>query len=113
MEPIMSRTLQSAHISNHSPTMLAKGPAVTVTKVGFINPTNGARLAGVLFEPKEQPADERRPAVVTVGPMFAVKEQASSVYARRMAQLGYVTLAFDHSSFGESEGEPRLNEDPF
>jgi len=109
----MSRTSQSAHISNHSRTMLAKGPAVTVTKVGFVNPTNGARLAGLLFEPAGQSAQGRRPGVVAVGPMFAVKEQASSVYARRMAQLGYVALAFDHSSFGESEGEPRLNEDPF
>lgn len=109
----MSRSSQSDHISNHSPLMLAKGPAVTVAKVGFVNPTNGARLAGLLFEPNGQPSAERLPAVVAVGPMFSVKEQAASVYARRMAQLGYVAIAFDHSSFGESEGEPRLNEDPF
>ncbi|HXJ23059.1 MAG TPA: alpha/beta hydrolase [Polyangia bacterium] len=84
-----------------------------VTKVSFVNPASHARLAGLLFEPKSEPASERRPGIVVVGPMFSVKEQASSVYARRMAQLGYVALAFDHTSFGESEGEPRLNEDPF
>lgn len=93
--------------------MLAKGPSVNVTKVGFVNPTNGVRLAGLLFEPDGQPANGPRSGIVTVGPMFAVKEQASSVYARRMAQLGYVAIAFDHSSFGDSEGEPRFNEDPF
>ncbi len=110
----MSRKPSSGHVSNHSPTMLARGPAVTVTTVGFVNPTNNARLAGLLFEPAGQlPNSGRRPGVVAVGPMFAVKEQAASVYARRMAQLGYVAIAFDHSSFGDSEGEPRLNEDPF
>jgi fermentation-respiration switch protein FrsA (DUF1100 family) len=93
--------------------MLAKGPPVRVTKVSFVNPASHARLAGLLFEPESELAAERRPGVVVVGPMFSVKEQASSVYARRMAQLGYVALAFDHTSFGESEGEPRLNEDPF
>jgi fermentation-respiration switch protein FrsA (DUF1100 family) len=100
-------------VSNHSAEWIAKGPAVKVTRVNFVNPASQARLAGLLFEPERELATERRPGVVVVGPMFSVKEQASSVYARRMAQLGYVALAFDHTSFGESEGEPRLNEDPF
>lgn len=99
--------------SNHSPQWVAKGSAVNVTRVNFTNPVSHVRLAGLLFEPASEPTTERRPGVVVVGPMFAVKEQASSVYARRMAQLGYVALAFDHTSFGESEGQPRLNEDPF
>jgi hypothetical protein len=100
-------------LSNHSPAALANGPSVTRTKVSFINPASGAQLAGVLFEPETARSAERRPAVVVVGPMFSVKEQAASVYARRLAQLGYVAIAFDHTSFGESEGQPRLNEDPF
>jgi fermentation-respiration switch protein FrsA (DUF1100 family) len=100
-------------MSNHSPEWIEKGPAVKVTKVIFVNPVSHARLAGLLFEPESEFATERRPGVVVVGPMFAVKEQAPSVYARRMAQIGYVAIAFDHTSFGESEGEPRLNEDPF
>ncbi len=100
-------------MSNHSPEWKAKGPAVKVTKVSFVNPASHARLAGLLFEPESERAAARRPGVVVVGPMFSVKEQAASVYARRMAELGYVAIAFDHTSFGESEGEPRLNEDPF
>lgn len=98
-------------VSNHSPAMTGS-PSVKVTKVSFLNPVNQARLAGLLFEPARATA-ERRAGVVVVGPMFSVKEQAASVYARRMAELGYVAIAFDHTSFGESEGEPRLNEDPF
>lgn len=97
--------------SNHSPSM-AKSPSVKVTKVSFLNPVSQAQLAGLLFEPARSIA-ERRAGIVVVGPMFSVKEQAASVYARRMAELGYVAVAFDHTSFGESEGQPRLNEDPF
>jgi len=109
----MFRRITPATLSNHSPDVLARGPALDVSQVSFVNPASRARLSGLLFEPKGLPPGERRPGIVVVGPMFAVKEQAASVYARRMAQLGYVALVFDHTSFGESEGEPRLNEDPF
>lgn len=44
--------------------------------------------------------------------MLSVKEQAQSIYAGRLAQEGYVTLVFDYSYFGESEGEPRQLEEP-
>jgi hypothetical protein len=36
-----------------------------------------------------------------------VKEQAQSVYAKRLTEAGYVTMVFDGTYFGESEGTPR------
>jgi hypothetical protein len=39
--------------------------------------------------------------------------QVPTIYAERLAELGYAALAFDHSSYGESEGGPRSDEDPF
>ena len=44
--------------------------------------------------------------------MLSIKEQAQSVYAERLTEAGYVTLVFDGSYFGESEGMPRFQELP-
>jgi fermentation-respiration switch protein FrsA (DUF1100 family) len=51
-------------------------------------------------------------ALVFAGPMTSVKEQATGNYAVAMAARGFVTLAFDHRHFGESEGAPRQYEHP-
>jgi hypothetical protein len=41
-----------------------------------------------------------------------VRDQVTGLYADRLTAAGYVTLAFDHRSFGESGGEPRRHENP-
>ena len=40
-----------------------------------------------------------------------MKDQVVGNYAERLADEGFVTLAFDHRNFGDSEGEPRQHED--
>jgi len=54
----------------------------------------------------------RRPALVVIGPLTSVKEQAAGTYADALAARGFVTLAFDHRTFGESGGAPRQYEHP-
>lgn len=56
---------------------------------------------------------ERRPAVAIIGPMTYQKEQAPTEYAKRLADQGFVALAYDSRYRGESGGEPRDWENPF
>lgn len=66
-------------------------------------------LTGDLRAPS---ADDRMPGLVFTGPFTGVRDQVTGLYADRLAAAGYVTLAFDHRNFGESQGLPRRHEDP-
>ena len=52
------------------------------------------------------------PALAVSGPFGATKEQSSGLYAMKMAERGFVALAFDPSYTGESSGEPRRTASP-
>ena len=69
---------------------------------------DGDQLVGTLHLPVDRPLA----AVVTTGPLTSVKEQATGAYARALAERGFAALAFDHRTFGESEGQPRQLEQP-
>lgn len=79
---------------------------VTREKVTFKNQYQMG-VTGTLYRPKEAGKTARLPAIVVGHPMGAVKEQSASLYAQKMAEQGFVTLAIDLSFWGESEGQPR------
>ena len=85
---------------------------MTEQKMVFLNKELNLNLAGILRLPAEFDLGKKIPAVVITGPMLSIKEQAQSVYATRLTEAGYVTLVFDGSYFGESEGMPRFQELP-
>ena len=70
----------------------------------------GLTLAADLYTPKN--ASGKLAAIAVSGPFGATKEQSSGLYAMRMAEHGFVTLAFDPSYTGESSGEPRRTASP-
>ncbi|MBQ6198825.1 MAG: alpha/beta hydrolase [Bacteroidales bacterium] len=74
------------------------------SKITFHN-RYGITLAADLYVPKG--ATGKLPAIACAGPFGAVKEQVSGLYAMRMAERGFLTIAFDPSFTGESGGEPR------
>ena len=82
-----------------------KSDKVVIKKVNFKN-RYGIKLVGDLYIPKNL-TSEKLPAIAVSGPFGAVKEQSSGLYAQTLAEKGFITLAFDPSYTGESEGEPR------
>lgn len=83
---------------------------IDVRSVTFRN--DGRDVVGLLRTPDGFSERERYPSIVIVGPGSSVKEQASSNYAEKLAARGYLTLVFDPSFQGESEGLPRDTENP-
>ena len=86
-----------------------KSDKVDHRKVTFHN-RYGITLAADLYTPKG--AEGKLPAIAVSGPFGAVKEQSSGLYAQKMAELGFLTLAFDPSYAGESGGTPRYVASP-
>ena len=78
-------------------------------KVTFPN-RFGIILVADLYEPKA--LDGKLPAISVCGPFGAVKEQCSGLYAMKMAERGFITIAFDPSFTGESSGTPRFVASP-
>lgn len=78
-------------------------------KVSFKN-RYGITLVADLYKPKG--CDDRLPAIACSGPFGAVKEQVSGLYAQRLAEMGFLAIAFDPSFTGESGGEPRFMASP-
>ena len=70
----------------------------------------GLTLAADLYEPKGTTG--KLPAIAVSGPFGATKEQSSGLYAMKMAERGFVAMAFDPSYTGESSGEPRRTASP-
>ena len=86
-----------------------KSENVNHNKVTFKNHF-GITLVADMYEPKEY--EGKLPAIAVCGPFGAVKEQSSGLYAQEMAERGFLTIAFDPSFTGESDGEPRYMNSP-
>ncbi len=71
----------------------------------------GLKLAAHLYIPDDHKVGPR-PAIVIGHTGSGVKEQAAGLYAQRLTEHGFITLAFDAAYQGESEGEPHGLEDP-
>ncbi len=73
----------------------------------------GWQTAADLYLPPDFDEQKRYPAIVSTHPIGSCKEQtAGNVYAKGLAEVGFVVLVPDASFQGASGGEPRFIEDP-
>ena len=106
--------MQKLELTQEWDKVFPKSDKVDHQKVTF-ETQYGLTLAADLYVPRgegQEVRGERFPAIAVSGPFGACKEQSSGLYAMRMAERGFVTLAFDPSYTGESSGEPRRTASP-
>ena len=106
---VASLALSSAAAASDKPVgadNFYRSDKVVIEKVSFKNQYE-MRIVGKLVTPKSFDRKGRAPAVIVGHPMGAVKEQSSMLYAQKLAEQGFVTLAIDLPFWGESEGQPR------
>ncbi|MDW3195150.1 MAG: nuclear transport factor 2 family protein [Cytophagales bacterium] len=91
----------------------AAGASTTsgVTLEAVVFNSQGVNLKGHLFLPPNFDASKTYPAAIVTGSWTSVKEQMPDEYASLLARDGLITLTFDFTGFGESEGQPRQVED--
>ncbi|MCH7392367.1 alpha/beta hydrolase [Acinetobacter dispersus] len=73
----------------------------------------GVTLAALINFPEGFDESKTYPAVVVSHPGGGVKEQTAGLYARKLAEHGFITIAYDASYQGASTGLPRQLENPY
>lgn len=104
-------TLARGQDMSHNANNFYRSDDVTVERVTFKNQYQ-MEVVGNLFKPKIWNPDKKYAAIIVGHPMGAVKEQSANLYATKMAEQGFVTLAIDLSFWGESAGTPRQSVSP-
>lgn len=101
-----------------NPFTLTYDGAITENVQGKVNiqpvkyQLNGLTIAANVYTPANFDSSKKYPAIVVAHPNGGVKEQVAGLYAQKLAEQGYVTIAFDAAYQGGSGGEPRYVDKP-
>jgi fermentation-respiration switch protein FrsA (DUF1100 family) len=101
-----------------NPFTLSYDGAITENVKGKVNihpvtyKLNGIDISANVYTPANYNPNNKYPAVVVSHPNGGVKEQVAGLYAQRLAEQGYVTIAADAAYQGASGGLPRNVDKP-
>ncbi|AZC69292.1 alpha/beta hydrolase [Pseudomonas chlororaphis] len=73
---------------------------------------NGLDISANVYTPANYDPAKKYPVVVVAHPNGGVKEQVAGLYAQRLADQGYITIAADAAYQGASGGQPRSVDKP-
>ncbi|WP_286034287.1 alpha/beta hydrolase [Fusobacterium necrogenes] len=101
-----------------NPFTLVYEGAITENVKGKINihpvsyKVNGINIAANVYTPANYNPTKKYPTIVVAHPNGGVKEQVAGLYAQKLAEQGYITIAADAAYQGASGGEPRGTDKP-
>lgn len=101
-----------------NPFTLVYDGAITENEPGKVNihpvtyKLDGLDIAANVYTPADFDPKKTYPAVVVAHPNGGVKEQVAGLYAQRLAEQGYITIAADAAYQGASGGQPRSVDKP-
>lgn len=85
---------------------------VNIHPVKYTQKHTGIEVAANVYTPANFDPAKKYPAIVVAHPNGGVKEQVAGLYAQKLAEQGYITIAFDAAYQGASGGSPRYTDKP-
>jgi fermentation-respiration switch protein FrsA (DUF1100 family) len=108
----------SAQTKPVNPFGLVYGDAITENISGKVNihpvtyQLNGIEISANVYTPANYDPSKKYPTVVVAHPNGGIKEQVAGLYAQRLAESGYISIAADAAYQGASGGQPRNVDKP-
>ena len=115
---VMITTIVTAQDSINNPFGLVYKDAITENRKGAVHietvtyDLNGIKIAANVYLPAGYNVNKKYPTIVVAHPNGGVKEQVAGLYAQRLAEAGYITIAADAAYQGASGGTPRNVDKP-